>query len=63
MTDYKSIFYKAELTLQQHSWFSEKEFQEAYGRFKTFETKIRTDDDYFEMLVMIVFTQDLRLPL
>ena len=55
MIDYNSIFNKAELTLKQHSWFTEKEFQDVYGRFKTFETKIRSDDEYFEMLTMIVF--------
>lgn len=30
-------------------------FQDVYGRFKTFETKIRSDDEYFETLIMIVF--------
>jgi DNA-3-methyladenine glycosylase I len=41
--------------LKQHSWFTEIEFQDVYGRFKAFETKIRSDDEYFEMLTMIVF--------
>lgn len=55
MIDYNSIFHMAELTLKQHSWFTEMEFQDTYGRFKAFETKIRSDDEYFEMLIMIVF--------
>jgi DNA-3-methyladenine glycosylase I len=55
MTDYVSIFHNAELTLKQHSWFTEEEFENVYGRFKEFETKARTDDEYFEMLIMIVF--------
>lgn len=55
MFDYNLLFNKAELTLKQHSWFTENEFQHVYGRFKNFETKVRSDDEYFEMLTMIVF--------
>ena len=55
MTDYNDIFKQTESTLRKYSTFSDSEFDDVYGRFKLFGNKKRTDDDYFEMLVMIIF--------
>ena len=60
MTDYKTIFDKAEKTLRKQSWFSETQFDLQYGRFKKFENKKRTDQEIFELLVMIIFYSGFR---
>ena len=60
MTDYKSIFEKAEKTLRQQSWFSDTDFDHQYGRFKKFENRKRSDQELFEMLTMIVFYSGFR---
>jgi len=60
MINYKDIFNKAEITLKKQSWFSDIDFDKKYGRFKTFENKSRTDNEYFEMLVMIIFYSGFR---
>ncbi len=51
----KEIFFKAEISLKKHSWFSEVEFEKKYGKFKLFENKVRTNNDFFQMLIMIIF--------
>ena len=60
MTDYKSIFEEAEKTLKRQSWFSEVEFDAQYGHFKKIENKKRTDQEVFELLVMIIFYSGFR---
>ncbi len=60
ITDYKDIFDKAEKTLRQHSWFSDNEFDRQYGQFKKFVDKNRSDQELFEMLIMIIFYSGFR---
>ncbi len=60
MTDYKEIFYRIEQALKDWAWFSETEFDKCYGRFKKFENKKRTDQELYEMLVLIVFYSGFR---
>jgi DNA-3-methyladenine glycosylase I len=60
MIDYKTIFIKAENTLKQQSWFSDVEFDKRYGRFKRFETKVLTDKEIFEILILIIFYSGFR---
>ena len=60
MTDYKSIFEEAEKTLKKQSWFSEMEFDGQYGHFKKIENKKRTNQEIFELLVMIIFYSGFR---
>jgi len=60
MKNYKDIFDKIEVTLRHQSWFSDSEFEKQYGHFKKFENKKRSDFEYFEMLVMIIFYSGFR---
>ena len=60
MINYKNIFEKTEETLKKASWFSESEFEQQYGKFKHFENKKQSDQDFFEMLIMIVFYSGFR---
>lgn len=60
MTDYKNIFDKAEETLRQQSWFSNTDFDRQYGRFKKFEKRQRTNQELFEMLILIIFYSGFR---
>jgi DNA-3-methyladenine glycosylase I len=53
--EFKQIFDKVESTLIQQSWFSEKDFEKEYGVFKNFKKKKRSDNDFFQMLIMIIF--------
>lgn len=59
-TDYKGIFEKAEKTLRKQSWFSDKEFDQHFGRFKKFVDKNRSDNDFYQMLIMIIFYSGFR---
>lgn len=60
MTNYKEIFYKIEKTLKQQSWFSDIEFMQQYNKFKEFENRVRKNDEYFNLLTMIVFYSGFR---
>lgn len=60
MPDYKAIFEKAEETLKRESWFSEDEFNGQYGKFKSFQNRKRTDQDLYQLLVMIIFYSGFR---
>ena len=53
----KEIFFHAEKSLKKQTWFSEADFEKKYGKFKLFENKVRTNDDFFQMLIMIIFIQ------
>ncbi len=60
MTDFKDIFNQIEKTLREQSAFNNIEFDRQYGRFKKFENKKRTDQEFFEMLIMIIFYSGFR---
>jgi len=60
MKNYRDIFDRIEVTLRQQSWLSDSEFENQYGRFKKFENKKRSDLEYFEMLVLIIFYSGFR---
>lgn len=60
MINYKDIFEKAEKTLKKETWFSEAEFEQQYGLFKEFGNKKRTDQELFELLIMIIFYSGFR---
>ncbi|MFA7290262.1 MAG: DNA-3-methyladenine glycosylase I [Melioribacteraceae bacterium] len=60
MTNYREIFEKVELSLKNYSSLSESDFEDIYGRFKFFENKKLSDDEYFENLIMIIFYSGFR---
>lgn len=60
MAEYEKIFQIAERTLREQSWFSDHEFDTQYGRFKKLESMTRNDQEYFEMLILIVFYSGFR---
>ena len=55
MINYKEIFDKAERSLKKQSWLTDNEFNEKFGRYKMFENKKRTDQELFELLILIIF--------
>jgi DNA-3-methyladenine glycosylase I len=52
---FKEIFLNAEKSLKKQTWFSDVDFEKRYGKFKLFENKVRSNDDFFQMLIMIIF--------
>jgi len=55
MRNYKNIFEKTEIALKKQCSLSEKDFEKQFGRFKKFESRTRSDDEVFEMLILIIF--------
>ena len=55
MKPYKDIFHKLEETLRKQSSFSEEKFNSSFGNFKHFENRKLTDNDYYNLIVEIVF--------
>ncbi|MBL7852757.1 MAG: DNA-3-methyladenine glycosylase I [Cyclobacteriaceae bacterium] len=56
MTDnYKDIFDRVENSLKRLTDLTEKEFEQVYSRFYNQSFRQRTDDEYFDILKMIVF--------
>ncbi len=53
--EFKQIFLLAESSLIKQSMLSELDFQKQYGVFKNFKKKNRSDNDFFQLLVMIIF--------
>ena len=60
MIDYPSIFRHAEKTLRSHSNLTDEEFEKRIGYYKTFEKKTRTDNEIYQLLVMIIFYSGFR---
>lgn len=59
-TDYSEIFKKVENSLKKHSYFDEVKFTANYGRYKTFENRIQTDKELYQLLVTIIFYSGFR---
>lgn len=55
-----SIFQRVYRTLYTHSDYSEKEFEEKFRPFKDYENRIMSDDDYYRLLVDIIFYSGFR---
>jgi 3-methyladenine DNA glycosylase len=55
-----SIFQRVYKTLYTHSEYSEKEFDEKFSSFKDYENRIMSDDDYYRLLVDIIFYSGFR---
>ena len=53
--EFKQIFLLAESSLIKQSMLSELDFQKQYGLFKNFKKKNRSENDFFQLLVMIIF--------
>jgi len=53
--DYKTIFIGIESSLRNHQGLNVNEFQLKYEAFTNFEFKKRPDQEYFDLLKMIVF--------
>lgn len=60
MVAYKEIFYNIEQSLKKRSHFSETEFQAVFGSYKHYENKTRTDEEVFQLLVMVIFYSGFR---
>ncbi len=60
MFNYKNIFERIERTIKNQCSFTEIEFEKQFGLFKHFEVKKRTDNEFFEMLTMIIFYSGFR---
>lgn len=55
-----SIFQSVYRTLQTYSDYSEKEFEEKFEAFKSYENRVMSDNDYYEVLVDIIFYSGFR---
>lgn len=49
------IFQNIYKTLQKHSSYTEKEFDEKFKGYKTYENRVLSDNDYYQILVDIIF--------
>ncbi|MFC1483224.1 DNA-3-methyladenine glycosylase I [Candidatus Margulisiibacteriota bacterium] len=52
---YKEIFMATEGTLKKYSSFSDSKFKNNFGKFKTFEKRTLSDDDYYDITLTVVF--------
>lgn len=55
MKPYKELFNKAEDTLRSQSKLTMREFDSRIGNFKTYGSRLLSDDEYFDTLVKIIF--------
>lgn len=59
-TNYLEIFKQAENSLRKQSYFDDVKFASNYGHYKTYENKIHSDKDLYQLLVMIIFYSGFR---
>lgn len=55
MKNYKDIFFKLENTLREVSNLSNEQFNSNFGKFKYYENRELSDNDYYNILVEVVF--------
>ena len=55
MKNLKTLFQKIERTLKTESHLGSKEFENKFGEFKSYKKRNLTDNDIYQLLVMIIF--------
>lgn len=60
MKDYKAVFSKLEDSLRQHSGLSDAEFRSRFEKFKHFENRLLSDNDYYRIMVDVTFYSGFR---